>query len=125
GLLDTLNELGIEPTRVDAIGCGGGNNCKDGVIEAVRGMIDDGVDVMFPLLNVISLPGYLSEMTTQGVKPGDIQFYNTDYNAQSGDLASSKVVAFGGAEAGALYNKAEIISSGATGDFRRPGFTPS
>ena len=53
---------------------------------------------MFPLLNVISLPGYLSEMVTQGVKPGQIQFYNTDYNAQSGDLVSSKVVAFGGAE---------------------------
>ena len=33
-------------------------------------MIADGVDVMFPLLNVISLPGYIGEMVTQGVKPG-------------------------------------------------------
>ena len=40
-------------------------------------MIADGVDVIFPLLNVISLPGYLSEMVTQGVKPGQIQFYQS------------------------------------------------
>ena len=59
-------------------------------------MIADGVDVMFPLLNVISLPGYLAEMVTQGVKPGQIQFYQSGYNAQSGDLVSSKVVEFGG-----------------------------
>ncbi len=124
GLIDTLKDLGIEPTRVDAIGCNGGNNCTGGVIESVRGMIDDGVNVMFPLLNVISLPGYLSEMATQGVKPGQIQFYNTDYNAQSGDLVSSKVVKFGGEKAGALYNNTEIISSGQTGAFRLPNFEP-
>ena len=113
------------PTRVDVIGCQGGNICDQGVIESVRGMISDGVNVMFPLLNVISLPRYLSEMTTQGVKPGQIQFYNTDYNAQSGDLVSSKVVKFGGAKAGALYNNAVIISSGQTGAFRLPNFKPS
>ncbi len=124
GLLDTLKELGVEPTRVDAIGCAGGNSCTQGVIESVRGMITDGVDVMFPLLNVISLPGYLSELTTQGVKPGDIQFYNTDYNAQSGDLVSSKILAFGSPKEGALYNGTEIISSAATGAFREPDFEP-
>ncbi len=124
GLLDALKGLGVEPTRVDAIGCNGGNSCTQGVIESVRGMIHDGVNVMFPLLNVISLPGYLAEMATQGVKPGQIQFYNTDYNAQSGDLVSSKIVKFGGAKAGALYNGAEIISSGQTGAFRLPDFRP-
>jgi hypothetical protein len=124
GLLDALKDLGHEPVRVDAIGCNGGNNCTQGVIESVNGMIADGVDVMFPLLNVISLPGYLSELAEQGVKPGQIQFYNTDYNAQSGDLVSSKVVKFGGEKAGALYNDAEIISSGETGAFRMPDFVP-
>jgi hypothetical protein len=124
GLIDTLKDLGIEPTRVDAIGCQGGNSCTQGLVESVRGMIADGVDVMFPLLNVISLPGYLSEMVTQGVQPGQIQFYNTDYNAQSGDLVSSKVVKFGGEKAGALYNNALIISSAQTGAFRMPGFQP-
>jgi hypothetical protein len=124
GLLDTLKDLGIKPTRVDAIGCNGGNSCTQGLIESAHGMVADGVNVMFPLLNVISLPGYLSELATQGAKPGQIQFYNTDYNAQSGDLVSSKVVKFGGAKAGALYNNAVIISSGQTGAFRLPNFKP-
>src|SRR5262249_33425399 len=72
-----------------------------------------------------SLPGYLSEMATQGVKPGQIQFYNTDYNAQAGDLVSSKVVKIGGEKAGALYNNTAIISSGPTGNFRLPNFQPA
>ena len=93
GLLDTLEELGHEPTRVDALGCGGGNSCSTGVIESVQGMVGDGVDVMFPLLNVINLPAYIGEMVTQGVQPGQIQFYQSGYNAQNGDLVSSKVVA--------------------------------
>jgi hypothetical protein len=125
GLIDTLEELGVPPTRVDVIGCQGGNSCTQGVIESVNGMIADGVDVMFPLLNVISLPAYLAEMVEQGVEPGQVQFYNTDYNAQSGDLVSSKIVTFRGEEAGALYNDTVIISSGQTGAFRMPDFEPN
>jgi hypothetical protein len=125
GLLDTLDELNVPVKRVDTIGCGGGNSCTVGVIESVRGMITDKVDVIFPLLNVISLPGYLAELVTQGVKPGQIQFYQSGFNAQSGDLVSSKVVTFGGPKAGALYNNTLIIANGATGAFRNPGFKPS
>jgi len=125
GLVDTLDELGVPVQRVDEIGCAGGSNCTSGVIESVQGMIADGVDVIFPLMNVISMPGYISEMVTQGVQPGDVQFYNTGFNAQSGDLVSSKVIAFGGEEAGALYDGTIIIASGATGTFRLPDFEPS
>ncbi len=124
GLLDTLEELGVEVKRVSTIGCAGGNSCTAGVIESVQGMIADGVDVLFPLLNVISLPGYLNEMVTQGVKPGQIQMYQSGYNAQSGDLVSSKILTFGGPEAGALYNGTLIVANGATGAFRLPGFKP-
>jgi hypothetical protein len=80
---------------------------------------------MFPLLNVISLPGYITELITQGAKPGDIQFYNSGFNAQSGDLVASKVIAFGGKDAGELYNKTEVVAPGQTGTFREPGFKPS
>jgi hypothetical protein len=125
GLIDTLDDLGVEIARVDAIGCGGGNQCNTGVIESVQGMIAAGVDAMFPLLNVISLPGYLSEMVTQGVQPGQVQFFQSGYNAQSGDLVSSKVIEFGGEEAGALYNGTVIVDAGATGAFRLPGYEPS
>jgi hypothetical protein len=124
GLLDTLESLGVEVARADTIGCQGGNVCAQGLPESVAGMIDAGVDVMFPLLNVISLPGYLQEMVTQGVKPGQVQFYNTGYNAQAGDLVSSKVVVFGGPDAGRLYNGAVIISSDRTGAFRLPDYRP-
>lgn len=125
GLLDPLQEMGVPVKRVSTIGCAGGNSCTTGVIESVQGMIADGVDVLFPLLNVISLPGYLNEMVTQGVKPGQIKMYQSGFNAQSGDLVASKVVKFGGANAGALYNGTEMVAAGATGAFRLPGFEPS
>ena len=125
GLIDTLKDLGVNVKRVDTLGCGGGNSCTTGVIESVQGMIADGVDVLFPLLNVINLPGYLGEMVTQGVKPGQIQMYQSGYNAQNGDLVSSKVITFAGEDAGKLYNGTKIIAAGPTGAFREPGFTPN
>jgi len=124
GLIDTLEDLGYEVARVDTLGCGGGNSCTEGVIPAAQGMIADGVDAIFPLLNVISMPAFIQELVNQGAQPGDFQFFNTSYNAQSGDLVSSKVIDFGGPEAGALYNGAIIVASGATGDFRTPGYEP-
>ena len=48
--------------------------------------------------------------STQGVKPGDVQFYQSAYHAQNGDLVSSKVVAFDDATAGELYNGTVIVS---------------
>jgi hypothetical protein len=125
GLIDTLQDLGVNVKRVDTLGCGGGNSCTTGVIESVQGMIADGVDVLFPLLNVINLPGYLGEMVTQGVKPGQIQMYQSGYNAQNGDLVSSKVITFAGEDAGKLYNGTKIVAAGATGAFREPGFKPN
>ena len=53
GLVDVLeNELHLDVKRVDTIGCGGTNICDQGVAASVQGMIADGVDVLFPLLNV-------------------------------------------------------------------------
>ncbi|HEX5097813.1 MAG TPA: ABC transporter substrate-binding protein [Acidimicrobiia bacterium] len=126
GLVDVLeDELGLDVVRVDTIGCGGTNSCTEGVADSVQGMIADGVDVLFPALNVISLPGYLAEMTNQGVQPGDITFYQTGYLAQSGDLVSGKVVEFGGEAAGNLYNGTTVIASGPTGEFRLDGYEPA
>ncbi len=125
GLIDTLEELGHEPVRVDALGCGGGNVCSTGVIESVQGMIADGVDVMFPLLNAINLPSYVAELVTQGVEPGQIQFYQGAYHAQNADLVSSKVVVFNDAAAGELYDGTVIVSPAPTGAFRLPDFEPN
>jgi hypothetical protein len=125
GLVDVLrDELGLEVVRVDTVGCGGSNSCTENVIPSVQGMIADGVEVLFPTLNVLSLPVYLQEMVTQGVEPGDITIYNSDYAAQSGDLISGKVVDFGGEAAGRLYDGTTIISAAASGSFRLPDFEP-
>ena len=42
-------------------------------------------------------------MVSQGFAPGDVQFYNSDFNSQAGDLVSGKVAQFGGDAAAELY----------------------
>ncbi len=118
GMIDTLEDLGYEVAVNDTIGCGGQTQCAEGLSESVGTMKDAGVDVLFPTLNILSLPGYVAEMVTQGFAPGDVEFYNSNFNTQSGDLVSSKVAAFGGEAAGALYNGAVIVDSAATSNFR-------
>jgi hypothetical protein len=125
GLLDTLDELGVDVAVTNTLQCAGGNSCPNGVADSVREMKDAGVNVIFPLLNVINLPAYIEEMVTQGFKPGDVQFYQSGYNAQNGDLVSSKVAALGGDAAAKLYNGTIMVSSARTGDFRTPGYEPN
>ena len=124
GLLQEMEAAGIDVVRADVIGCGGGPQCADGIIPSVQGMVADGVEVIFPLLNTLSLPGYLSEMVIQGVQPGQIQFVNTSFLAQDSELVTGKMVEFGGAEAGALYNGAILISGSRAGEHRLPDFEP-
>jgi hypothetical protein len=118
GLVDVLEDLGHEVAVYDTIGCSGQTQCTEGVSESVGDLKDAGVDVLFPTLNILSLPGYVAEMVTQGFSPGDVQFYTSNFNTQSGDLVSSKVAAFGGEAAGALYNGAIVVDSAATSNFR-------
>jgi hypothetical protein len=118
GLVDVLEDLGHEVAVYDTIGCSGQTQCTEGVSESVGDLKDAGVDVLFPTLNILSLPGYVAEMVTQGFSPGDVQFYTSNFNTQSGDLVSSKVAVFGGDAAGALYNGAVVVDSAATSNFR-------
>ena len=124
GLVETLRSKGIDVAVFDVIGCGGGTACTEGVVESVQRMRAAGVDVFFNVLNVISAPGYLLEMASQGFEPGDVQFYASDFNAQAGELVSSKMVAFGGDTAGNLYNGALIIDDADTGAYRLEGYQP-
>ena len=48
-------------------------------------------------------------MINQGYGPGDVQFYNSDFNSQADDLVSGKVNEFGGDAAGELYNGTIIV----------------
>jgi hypothetical protein len=120
-LVDALTAAGHEVAVIDIIGCGGMASCTVGVQESVGNMKAAGVDVVFPALNILSLPGYIAEMVTQGFEPGDVQFYNSEFEGQSSDLVPSKVAAFGGEAAAALYDGTVIVDSAATGVFRVEG----
>ncbi len=124
GLVQTLEDQGLEVVRVDTLGCPDGPPCSEGLIESAQGMLADEVDVMFPLLDTTSMPGYLAELVTQGAQPGDIQFFNTSFLAQDSELVTGKITEFGGEEAGELYDGATFISGAQSGQQREDGFEP-
>jgi len=125
GLIASLKKANLNIVQEDQIGCKGGSSCTDGTPASVDKLLSNKVDVLFPALNVVSLPGYVKEMATKGIKPGQIQMYQSNYNSQAGDLVASKVVDFGGAEAAALYNGTIAIDPTPTGEFRAAGFQKS
>ena len=118
GILDVLEDAGYEIAVAEQIGCGGATTCRDGADIAVEQMLEEGVDAVFPALNVLSLPIFIQEMASQGYSPGDVQFYNSDFNAQAGDLVSGKVAQFGGNISAEIYNGTIIIDDAPTGSFR-------
>jgi hypothetical protein len=124
GLVDVLEAGGANVAVFDVIGCSGGTFCTVGVVESAQRMRDANIDVFFNVMNVVSTPGYISELVNQGFEPGDIQFYASDFNSQSREIVASKIVAFGGEKAGALYNGALIIDAADTGSYRLEGYEP-
>lgn len=125
GLIAELKKGGVNVVQEDMIGCKGGSTCTDGTPASVDKLISNRVDVLFPALNVVSLPQYIKEMATKGIKNGQIQMYQSNYNSQAGDLVSSKVIDFGGPDAAALYNGTIAIDPTPTGNFRGTGFQKS
>ncbi len=123
-LLDELLSAGVDVPVYEVIDCAGGNICITGAREAVERMIAEDVDVLFPTLNAISLPSLISEMGTQGIKPGEIQIYNSDFNSQGNEVVASKVADFGGDIAGKLYDGTIMAVTGDVGIFRNPDFSP-
>ena len=124
GLVDILRDHGINVAVFDKLECAGGISCMGGAVETVSRMRSEGVDVVFNVMNVITAPQFLNEMLNQGFEPGDVQFYASDFNSQAAEIVSSKVVAFGGEAAGALYNGARIMDSRDVGAYRLEGYEP-
>jgi len=124
GLRTPLEEAGLDVAVFDVIGCGGQVTCSEGNSDSVSRMIDEGVEVVFPTLNVVSLPQYLSEMVNQGFEAGDVTFYNSDFNSQASNIVTSKIVEFGGPAAGELYNGAIIIDDADPAAFHEEGWEP-
>ncbi len=124
-LVALLRDAGVNVAVYDTIGCGGQLMCLDGTTQSVGNLIDEDVDVLFPTLNTLSLPGYIAEMVNQGFEPGDITFYNSNFAAQARDIVASKVVEFGGEDAGRLYNGTIIIDEADTGGRIEDDYMPA
>ena len=123
-LLPELEAAGFTPVVTETIGCAGGTVCADGLIEAVGKLKSEGVDAVFPPLNILSLPGLVAEMVNQGYAPGDVLFFQSALNAQNGDLVSSRVASNGGEDAAALYNGAYIVDTPYTGLYQETDTVP-
>ena len=125
GLVDVLRDNGINVAVYSVIGCQGGTVCAEGGVDSAQQMRAAGIDVFFNTLNVISAPLYINELLNQGFKPGDIQFYASDFNSQAAEIVASKIVQFGGVAAGELYNGAIILDARDTGSYRLEGYQPT
>ena len=124
GLVNILRDHGVNVAVFDKLECFGSIACVGGMVESVGRMRSEGVDVIFNVLNVITAPQFLNEMLNQGFEPGDVQFYASDFNSQAAEIVSSKVVAFGGEAAGALYHGARIMDSRDVGAYRLEDYEP-
>lgn len=120
-----LRDAGVNVAVYDTIGCAGGLMCTDGTTESVSNLIEKNVDVLFPTLNTLSLPNYIGEMVRQGFEPGDITFYNSNAASQARDIVASKIVQFGGEDAGRLYNGTVIIDEADTGARLEDDYAPA
>ncbi|MDE0195434.1 MAG: hypothetical protein OXP08_07760, partial [bacterium] len=124
-LVAALEAAGVDLRVFDVLDCAGTSFCVGGLAESVQRLIEEDVDVLFPTLNAVSLPGYINEMVTQGLEPGDVQIYNSDFNSQGNEVVADLILTFGGAAAGELYDGSVLLVTTDQGRFRDPGWEPS
>ncbi|MCE2531043.1 MAG: hypothetical protein J4F44_00925 [Acidimicrobiia bacterium] len=126
-LVATLEAAGTDVAVFDVLDCAGTSICIGGMAESVQRLIEERVDVLFPTVNAITLPAYITEMATQGFAAGDVRFYNSDFNSHGNEVVSSLIVTFGGEAAGALYDGTVLLVHGDSGRYRLteyPAATP-
>ena len=118
-LLAALAERDLAAT-VHQLGCEGTTTCRVGMEMAVAGMLEAGVDLIFPLLDRTTLPWLVLEMMDQGMPAPT--FVQSGLDGQGLDAVASEVAEFGGPPAGTYYDGAWILDSSATGSHRQDGF---
>ena len=126
-LVATLEAAGTDVRVFDVLDCAGTSICFGGMAESVQRLLEERVDVLFPTVNALTLPAYVTEMVTQGFAPGDVRFYNSDFNSQGNEIVSSLIVTFGGEAAGDLYDGTVLLVHGDSGRYRLseyPAATP-
>ena len=118
-LLAALAERDLAAT-VHQLGCEGTTTCRVGMEMAVAGMLEAGVDLIFPLLDRTTLPWLVLEMMDQGMPAPT--FVQSGLDGQGLDAVASEVAEFGGPPAGTYYDGAWILDGSATGSHRQDGF---
>ena len=118
-LLAALAERDLAAT-VHQLGCEGTTTCRVGMETAVAGMLEAGVDLIFPLLDRTTLPWLVLEMMDQGMPAPT--FVQSGLDGQGLDAVASEVAEFGGPPAGTYYDGAWILDGSATGSHRQDGF---
>lgn len=117
-LVATLEAAGVDVATFDVLDCAGTSICIGGMAESVQRLVEEGVDVLFPTVNALTLPAYITEMVTQGFAPGDVRFYNSDFNSHGNEVVAGLIVTFGGDAAGALYDGTVLLVHGDSGRYR-------
>ena len=113
--IDVLQAAGLKVAAYKTLGCKGSITCSDGLKDAVSQLLAAKVDLVYPNLNVLSLPAFVKELVDQGAKPGTIQFVNSDFNGQAEDFSASQISELGGKDAGDLYNGAVFFDPAPSG----------
>ena len=121
-LVATLEAAGVDVRVFDVLDCAGTSICIGGMAESVQRLFEERVDVLFPTVNAITLPAYITEMVTQGFAPGDVKFYNSDFNSHGNEIVAGLIVTFGGDAAGALYDGTVLLVHGDSGRYRLPNY---
>ena len=121
-LVATLEAAGVDVRVFDVLDCAGTSICIGGMAESVQRLFEERVDVLFPTVNAITLPAYITEMVTQGFAPGDVKFYNSDFNSHGNEIVAGLIVTFGGDAAGALYDGTVLLVHGDSGRYRTPDY---
>ncbi len=124
-LVATLEAAGTDVRVFDVLDCAGTSICIGGMAESVQRLVEERVDVLFPTVNAITLPAYINEMVTQGFEPGDVRFYNSDFNNHGNEIVSGLNVTFGGEAAGALYDGTVLLVHGDSGRYRLTDYAAS
>jgi hypothetical protein len=118
GLVDYLKSKGQNVVKFEVIDCQA-SLCNQGHQAAVENLKNAGVEVLFPTMNLVTLPFFVKEAAVQGFKP---TFFQSNFNSMGGDLTNSKVADFGGDEATQLYAGSLLVDWPLTGAYRTATF---
>ncbi len=107
GLVEPLRELNYDP-EFHFLNCEGGIFCNIGIEKTIDAFIENPPDVLFPTLNPVSLPEFLTQMMSNDIaKPQIIQ---SAFNQQDDELSTNHIFNYGGSEVADYYNGTIIFS---------------